>query len=744
MRWWEWLLLAAALLAFLAQTSLASPCKSASFDEQYHLAAGYSYLRTGDFRLATTHPPLMGVIGGLGLLGRDDVAFPLDHPAWAAGDRFLFSDVFLWEANDNGPQLLVAARRPIMLVGALLLVFIFFFARQLLGPPAAWIALILAAFDPNLLANARLVTTDLGLTAFTLGAVWLLWRWLEGQRVLDLILAGGLAGLAMAAKYTGVMFWPIAFLIILVHPVRSQRTYWSAVGRRALSLAGMGLIAYAVLWAIYRFDFGVAAGTPFPFPLPAPFYWQNFWSTFNRIVGLEDIRLNYFMGETSAGGWWNYFLVALGVKTPLPTLILAAGGAITMLWRRRGREQVVLWAPLLAFLLLGATGVLSIGYRHILPALPFLILLAGNSADWLGASTPRRTLALAAQGLLIAWLVVGTLRFFPDHDSYFNELAGPWQNWSNLLVDSNLDWGQDLPALRDVMDDLGIEQVNLAYFGKAVPEKYGVSYHPLASYLRFVEGPELSAFNPYTPEPGWYAISATSLRLGMMTSETVDLYAYFRDLEPVARAGYSIYLYRVAYPDDMPVDRIPVIGSNVSLLTPEELGLTPGHRGQIKWMQSPEALIYGLGQGFDAAAGAYTPVDANFDDVFTLFGYDVEPRPAAPGDTVTVTLYWRVGERPMPMPAPTRGQPLSAFIHMTGDDATQIQAQYDGWRTALRGLEPGDIIVHRATIDIPAGQPPGRYPLRVGLYSPQSGERLSVVEDGVVSDHVQVEAVEVE
>ena len=102
---WEYICLITVLVTFAAQALMASPSKSASFDEQYHLAAGYAYLRTGDYRLATTHPPLMGLISGMALLARTDVVLPLDHPSWAAGDRFLFSDVFLWEANTDSPAL---------------------------------------------------------------------------------------------------------------------------------------------------------------------------------------------------------------------------------------------------------------------------------------------------------------------------------------------------------------------------------------------------------------------------------------------------------------------------------------------------------------------------------------------------------------------------------------------------------------------------------------------------------------
>ena len=253
--------------------------------------------------------------------------------------------------------------------------------------------------------------------------------------------------------------------------------------------------------------------------------------------------------------------------------------------RRAWRNQVALWMPAAFFLLLGLTGILTIGYRHMLPAIPFFILLAGNAVDWLSIPA-RRWIPATAGGLLVAWLVVGTLRIFPHQESYFNELAGDWRNWSRILVDSNLDWGQDLPALRKVMDELGIDTVNLGYFGKAVPELYGVRYRPLPGYLRFMEGREVAAYNPYTPEPGWYAISATALRLGTLQPDTTDLYAYFRDLEPAARAGYSIYLYRVDAPLETSVTRPVIVGEPVYRLSAAQLGLDGADRAQPKWVDS--------------------------------------------------------------------------------------------------------------------------------------------------------------
>jgi len=299
--------------------------------------------------------------------------------------------------------------------------------------------------------------------------------------------------------------------------------------------------------------------------------------------------------------------------------------------------------------------------------------------------------------------------------------------------------------LRQVMDQMGIAEVNLAYFGKAVPEKYGVRYRPLPGYLRFVDGVELNAYNPYQPEPGWYAISASELRLGLFQPENVNLYAYFRDKRPVARAGYSIYLYQVSYPPTMPVKRVAVFGEPVAQLPPDKLDMQAGTRVQIKWLTSPETALYPLGQNFTPPAdGSYHPVGANYSDVFTLLGYATAATNVKPGQTAQLTLYWQVGKKLMPMPAPTKGAPLSVFVHLVDGDPTKMVAQYDGWETALRGLEPGDVIAQHANLDIGAPVKPGKYDLLVGLYSPQDGARLTVNGPQGQIDHVVVGQIDVE
>ncbi|HAJ37539.1 MAG TPA: hypothetical protein DCL15_17870 [Chloroflexi bacterium] len=776
--WWQWLLLAAALFLFAFQSAWSSTHKSAAFDEQYHLAAGYAYLRTGDFRLATNHPPLAGWLASLPLLGDTSISLPTEHPAWQNGDRFLFSDIFLWESGNDAQALLLRARLMITLLGVALVASIFFAARQMMGAKAGWLALLLATFEPNLIAHSRFVTTDLPLTLFILLAVWWWWRWLVQARWRNALLAGVFAGLAMGTKYNGALVWAIIGLATLIQPAPSRRKDAGAsqlakhqtngaiasasqpgVSASALEdadlqgatwrqrLAGLlaaALVAVLVLWALYRFTVGPVDFLPENLPVLAPHYWQWFWNTVVRIIDLQGARVDFFMGEASNHYWWHYFFVAAGVKLPLPVLLLALTGFALLARDHSLRRLSVLWLPPALLLLLGATQVLNIGFRHMLPAIPFLLLLGASVAErvpWLTAR-PRR--AAVATTLLATWLALDVARIAPHYESFFNQLAGPWQNWSNLLVDSNLDWGQDLIELRRVMDERGIDIVNLAYFGKAAPEAYGVRYRPLPSYLRFMEGREIAAYNPYTPEPGWYAISATALRTGIMTPDTVDLYKVFRALEPDARAGYSIYLYNLTYPPGTTIVRPTVLDAPLWSLTPEALAIAPGRRAQVKWLASPDAAIFPQGEGFTASGdAAFQAVNADFENVLTLLGYTKNVEPAHAGDPLTLTLYWQVGVTPMPQPAPTRGAPLSTFVHLVDGDPTRKVAEADGWPTALRGLEPGDVIAHTVTLQIPDNTPPARYDLLVGAYSPQNWQRLQTTQSGELRDYASAGSVEV-
>ncbi len=767
MRWWEWLLFFAGLAAFAAQAVLASPLKSASFDEEYHIAAGYAYLKTGDFRMSTSHPPLVDTLSGLPLLFLNDVVLPTDHPSWQESNYFVFSDIFLWYANDNPHEILVNGRYPIIFLGTILAAALFWWARQIAGEWPGWLALILAVFDPNLIANSRLITTDLGLTLFMALTMWRLWCW-RNSRILslskwrvwfNLILVGGLAGCTMATKFTGLMVWPMILVVMLLWGGKIEdrsvkiEDYDGAPHLKSLifNLFILGIVAYAALWAIYRFDFGLIPDSHFPFPIPAPFYPYSVWDTFRVIE--EQPKAAFLLGQVSNRGWWYYFPVALLLKTSLPLLVLTAVGFFIMVRKDGWRETAVLWIPPLFFMLLAMTGRITIGYRHILPVVPFLIMIAAQIGRKIKIEDltlknvrPRSLLFNLSVFGLLAWAALGTLRLWPHQEAFFNEIAGGPKHGSELLVDANIDWGQDLLFLRELMAKRGINEVYLSYFGTALPEAYGVNYKPLPGFMRFTAGAEIDAYNPYTPLPGWYAISETSKQLGLMLQNT-DMYAYFQNKEPVACAGYSICLYEVAYEDDVDVDRMVVNGRSVSDIPPEELDIKGSNRVVTKWVNSPDVVVYPLGVGFVKPEG-FIAVDADFEGAFELLGVAGMETAASissgqivsRGESLNLTLYWQVGSGDVDTPKPSLAAPLAAFVHLSGEDPSQIVAQYDGWPSALSGLETGDIIAQPVTLFTATDAPLADYFVRVGLYSPQSGRRLQTGNgDVVVVGRVSVE-----
>ena len=70
----------------------------------------------------------------------------------------------------------------------------------------------------------------------------------------------------------------------------------------------------------------------------------------------------------------------------------------------------------------------------------------------------------------------------PDHLAYFNQVVGGPRQGHHYLVDSNLDWGQDLKRLKAWMEEHKVGSVMLSYFGMTAPEFYQIEYECLPSF----------------------------------------------------------------------------------------------------------------------------------------------------------------------------------------------------------------------------------------------------------------------
>jgi len=250
-------------------------------------------------------------------------------------------------------------------------------------------------------------------------------------------------------------------------------------------------------------------------------------------------RESYLLGQIYLHGTWLYFPVAFVVKTPFPTMI-ALLVAIVLVVRRRSPFQADLYLLLPAVLLfsLAVCSKFNIGLRHILPIYPFLFVWISGQVATIWAS--RRRTAQWGVSLLGIWLLISTLRVSPDYLAFFNEAAGGPGNGHKVLVDSNLDWGQDLKGLRNWMSDHGVSRIQLAYFGTVDPAYYGIDAEPFPGTLAVQSRSKLGS----APAPSHIAISATYLKGLYLWNR--DQYASFRQQKPVAVIGHSIWVFRLS------------------------------------------------------------------------------------------------------------------------------------------------------------------------------------------------------
>jgi uncharacterized membrane protein (GlpM family) len=175
---------------------------------------------------------------------------------------------------------------------------------------------------------------------------------------------------------------------------------------------------------------------------------------------------------------------------------------------------------------------LNIGQRHLMPIYPVLFILAGALGPWLARPLGWRGFVVAG---LIAWHVGESASVAPHYLAYFNELAGGPSGGSQHLVDSSLDWGQDLPGLKAWLDAnrLPGEDAYLAYAGTGEPRYYRIPAKRLAYINGFHED------EPYLPlGPGLYCVGATMLQQvyssvrGPWTIELEREYEFLRTFEP--------------------------------------------------------------------------------------------------------------------------------------------------------------------------------------------------------------------
>lgn len=505
---------------------------SGTVDEPAHLAAGMQWLTTGQYTYDLQHPPLGRVAAALG---------PYLHGARTVGEAGIYDEgARLLGQGRHYSDVLASARHGELVFFLLMAAVVWLWARRLLGEAGGAVAVLFVVTNPDLLAHAGLATTDIACAAMTALGLYAAARWIDRPTWAATFSLGVAAGLAACSRLSAIAFLGgalIACYLLHAWATRGWSLGSALDGRRWTERIFAALLVFAlVVWAVYRFDVG--RFTPDGLRLPAPAF----------IAGIDRFVLHggaghpsFLLGTPGNRGWWYYFPVALAIKTPLPLLLLATLGSAEVVRRLRDRRDWQAAVPLVAaaaMLAVAMTVHVDLGIRLVLPLYPLLAIVAAYGAITLWSQVPQLA-SRVALAVLVAWSTIGAVRSHPDYLAYFNALAG--SHPERILVDSNLDWGQDLYRLRDTVIARGIrDSIRVAYFGTADPSAIGV--------------PNARQLGLHERATGWIAASETYL-----AGEWVGgAYAWLLDYPAVARIGPSMRLWYI------PPDRATAVTTDSS------------------------------------------------------------------------------------------------------------------------------------------------------------------------------------
>ena len=557
-------------------------------DEAGHIPAGLSHWELGDFSLYRVNPPLGRMVATLPLVASHPrISFRgLDHTPGARGE---FEQAPLF-AELNGPRYfdLVRLARLAGIVWSLLGAWLIYaWGSELYGPAGGLLGAMLWCFDPTVLAFSPVVTPDIPAAVAGLAATYVYWRFLRNGTWSTALLAGLLLGIAQLLKFTNLTLYGVwTLLYIAYRSCRREGAYQRPLVIHLLFIFVISLYIINLGYGFHesclrlgRIEFvsrlftGIeppagqlvlpkAIGNRFqggwlaevPVPIPAEFLRGIDLQRKDFEVGFPS----YLAGQWRDRGWWYYYIYALAVKEPLGTITLVLWTLSLTIRRypasasRFNEAALLLPAGVVLALVSSQTG-FNHHMRYMIPAFPFLAVATGKLAWYF---TPgRRGLGLLVGGLLI-WSVGSSLSVYPHSMSYFNEAVGGPTRGHLHLVDSNIDWGQDLFYLKEWLDrHPDARPFGLAYFNVLDPTIFGIDFEPPPPGPDETTPRDPAGASRFGPRPGYYAVSVHLLQGGKYSIpdghggrvliNRHDHFAYFHLFQPIARAGYSLLIYHI-------------------------------------------------------------------------------------------------------------------------------------------------------------------------------------------------------
>jgi len=584
-------IIAAGLLVFVFIIAFLSiRDDSLTSDELVHLPAGYSYLTQKDMRLNPEHPPLIKDLAAIPLLFIRDIKFPFEIKAWQenVNDQWEFGSYFLYRTGNPVEKMIFWGRIPMILILVLLGFYIFLWAKELFGNKASLLTLFLFSFSPTFLAHGRLVTTDVGAAAGVFIATYYFIKFLKDSSRKNLIIAGIVLGLAQLAKFSVILLLPFFGILIIVWAITKSsgfKEFLKNSGRYFVSCLLIGLIALSLIWVVYQYHAWnyppekqaqdtksiLASDNEFlsnltiwmaDKPVLRPFaqYSLGLIMAIQRTSGGD---ITYFLGKVSSAGWKTYFPIVYIIKEPLAFHILLVISLLYVAWLikkpfwKKPIQRTRIWLishfpefSMLVFIaiywLTSITSNLNIGVRHLLPVFPFTVLLVSRTITlWL--KPPYLKAKKAFLCLLLLWQAFNVISIYPHFLAYFNEIVGGPDQGYIYLVDSNLDWGQDLKRLSQWVDKKGIDKIYVDYSGGYDTRYYSAEKY----YLKEKHAPWWGIRSPgELPKGSYLAVSVFFLQRGRGEPAPgfdlpIGYYRWLDKYKPIAKIGNSIFVYYI-------------------------------------------------------------------------------------------------------------------------------------------------------------------------------------------------------
>ena len=519
-------------------------CHSPTKDEVAHLPAGLAIWKYQDFSLYRVNPPLVRLVAAVPVLSMDhkedwhflDPKSPTRRE-WAIGRGFMAAngEVSFW--------LFTVARWACIPFSLLGLWVCYRWGTELGSAGSGLLVASLWCFSPNIMGHGSLITPEIAAVSCGLLAAWRFSKWQEDASFLNAFLAGIALGFALLVKsYWIILFaiWPLLYLLSCLNR-SSAKNYWKAASQLALililglNLLNLGYLCKGSFAPLEEYDFYSRSlsgdlripGQQYPgnrftgtwlgkIPVPLPVDYVQGIDL--QKIDFEVGRWSYFFGEVrEPGGWWQYYLVGLFLKVPLATWGLFLMGGVTLFRMRKSlmwRQLIPLIFPACLLLLIASmqTG-MNRHIRYVFPLLPVVYLVGAYTIlKW------KRTAIL-----LVCFTTSSSLSTYPHSLSFFNlSIGGPSQGY-RFLIDSNLDWGQDMLFIKKwIYENPDKRPVRILWAADFSPRTVGInaSATPLERF-----------------KPGWYIISRSE------RFHPSGRYRLFDDFSSLEQIGYTHDVY---------------------------------------------------------------------------------------------------------------------------------------------------------------------------------------------------------